>query len=242
MIFGNIKLEDITEFITLFKSKVNFSEEYSYVIRAQFGVPNCSSQAWITCIEYLRQIDGYNYETFSVMYEYYMTRLITHHEKEIVPTYIEDSLESLFLNGAIHASGVHISLEAINTKPSLNKIKDGQSRIINKTMSPKRLEIDVNVFKYVISEMNVPFVAVIYTDKRKMANDYLKIFKHEESDVKDTLHAICIIGYDDDEEVFIFQNSYGKDWHFGGFGKIHYSYIGNITKAIAIEKTCVKSC
>ena len=47
--------------------------------------------------------------------------------------------------------------------------------------------------------------------------------------------------FDNDiEEVFIFQNSYGDNWHYNGFGKIHYSYIINITKAIAINKSCIK--
>ena len=241
MNFDNIRLCDIQEFISEFKHEVNFTKEYQFRIRRQGNFPACSAHAWINCIEYLRQIDGYKYENLSVLYHYYMTRVLSKCEGKIKGLSIESSLESLFENGAIHPTTKVINIDSINERPSGEDIAEAKLRIINKNLSCKVLEIDINVFKYVLSEMGVPFVAVIHTTKDKLQDREPKIFKYTLEDYPDSLHAICIVGYDDEEEVYIFQNSYGPDWHYGGFGKIHYSYISNITKSIALEKSCIKN-
>lgn len=38
-------------------------------------------------------------------------------------------------------------------------------------------------------------------------------------------HAILIIGYDDDTQMFKFKNSWGSEWGQGGYGYISYNYI-----------------
>lgn len=38
-------------------------------------------------------------------------------------------------------------------------------------------------------------------------------------------HAICIMGYDDSEELFKFKNSWGAGWGDKGYGYIKYEYI-----------------
>lgn len=38
-------------------------------------------------------------------------------------------------------------------------------------------------------------------------------------------HAILLVGYDDANEVFLFQNSWGTVWGDDGFGRLHYDYV-----------------
>ena len=242
MIFEDINILDIIDFIPLFKKEVDFSKDYKFKIRAQSIFPNCSIHAWITCIEYLRQIDGYEYENFSILYHYYMTRVLSNCEGKLKGVHIESSLESLFLNGAIISSNSKlINDDTINKRPSKNEINEACKRIINKNIIKKKLQINLNVFKYILSEIGVPFVVVLNTTKDKLHNSDASIFINDVDDILNSLHAICIIGYNDEEQVFIFQNSYGKKWHYNGFGKLHYSYLTNITKAISIERSCIKS-
>jgi C1A family cysteine protease len=40
-------------------------------------------------------------------------------------------------------------------------------------------------------------------------------------------HAIAIVGYDDDEKVFGFRNSYGIKWGLSGYGTLPYNYVLN---------------
>ncbi|MRB60562.1 hypothetical protein GH880_23930 [Bacillus thuringiensis] len=38
-------------------------------------------------------------------------------------------------------------------------------------------------------------------------------------------HAVCIVGYDDEKQVFKFQNSWGPKWGDKGFGYLSYNYM-----------------
>jgi C1A family cysteine protease len=40
-------------------------------------------------------------------------------------------------------------------------------------------------------------------------------------------HAILLVGYDDNRKVYIFRNSWGKDWGDGGYGYLPYAYVHN---------------
>lgn len=239
MKFSDLNFSDIKEFLDFVPNEHNFAKNYKYKIRNQKTLPNCTSHAWVTCIEYLRQIDGFPYENFSVLYQYYMSRRISGYQCQIKGLKIEKSLESLFNDGLLKSSGKEINMNTINTCPSNLEINEAKNQIINGIFCLLNLEINVNVFKYVLSQMYIPIVAVIETDNR-LFNKEPKIFIGD--NVKELNHAICIVGYDDEEQVFIFQNSYGSKWHYNGFGKIHYSFLSNITKAISLDRSCIKSC
>ena len=43
-------------------------------------------------------------------------------------------------------------------------------------------------------------------------------------------HAICIVGYDNDKQVFKFQNPWGPKWGDGGFGYLPYDYMEKYSK------------
>ncbi|CAM3594663.1 hypothetical protein GCM10009865_38520 [Aeromicrobium ponti] len=43
-------------------------------------------------------------------------------------------------------------------------------------------------------------------------------------------HAVCIVGYNNDEQVFKFQNSWGPKWGDGGFGYLPYAYMEDYGK------------
>lgn len=241
MHFDNLSLDDVKDYESHLPNNHDFSKLFSYKIKNQKSIPNCSSHAWITCIEYLRQIDGFQYENFSVIYQYYMSRKISKCECELKGVYIEKSLENILINGVLKSSGNPIDNDTINIKPLDQEILDAQKRIINGIFSIQKLEINVSVFKYVLTQMYVPIVVVIEIDKDKLINKEPIIFKNNDKNELKLIHAVCIVGYDNNEEVFIFQNSYGSKWKYEGFGKIHYSFISSIKNAIALDRSCVKS-
>jgi len=38
-------------------------------------------------------------------------------------------------------------------------------------------------------------------------------------------HAICVMGYDDRQELFKFKNSWGRKWAENGYGYLSYQYM-----------------
>ena len=237
MIIENLKVEDVNNI--LFPKACNFAEKFNYKIRNQYEFLSCTAHAWIVCIEYIRQIDGYQFENLSVVYHYYMSRKLDNNEKKITGMSAKKSLESFFVNGASkEKSEKNWLIEDINAKPESHRIKEARKRVIDNILI-YNVEINVKVFKYILNKMNVPFVVVIKVTTGDIDLTPI-IFKFDEKEVLNDLHTICIVGYNEDEETFIFQNSYGTEWHYGGFGKIHYSYLKNITEGLCINHSCIK--
>ncbi|OMF31940.1 C1 family peptidase [Paenibacillus peoriae] len=76
--------------------------------------------------------------------------------------------------------------------------------------------------------INGPFVAGLPISM----NDWLiKVSKTGRIPMPDNIeslqlgHAICVIGYDDNTQVFKFQNSWGEHWGDKGFGYLPYKYM-----------------
>ena len=64
-------------------------------------------------------------------------------------------------------------------------------------------------------------------------------------------HAICVVGYSDPRQHFIFKNSWGEDWGDDGYGYIPYSYMSmyswdawtsvDVTVPVAAEEVAPES-
>lgn len=236
-----IRAADVIQQVVTFDEFFDLSEQYDFRIRSQGGFPTCSACSVLTCIEYLRQIDGYDYESFSLAYHYYMTRIIDGDEKKIVAVNLESSFKSLIQNGASESLFVPTTDETLNTTPSFELMNIAKRRILDVDIAICKLDIDLNVFKYVLCILQIPFVIAFRTPREKISSKKPCIITKDPDDVNTGYHAVCVVGYDDVEQVLIFQNSYGEKWKYGGFGKLHYSCLTNITHAITLNQTCVKS-
>ena len=41
-------------------------------------------------------------------------------------------------------------------------------------------------------------------------------------------HAICVVGYDDDTQLFKFKNSWSNSWGDNGYGYLPYEFMGMV--------------
>lgn len=48
-------------------------------------------------------------------------------------------------------------------------------------------------------------------------------------------HSILIVGYNDEEKYLVFQNSFGEEWGYNGFGLISYDYITKFRKIYTLK-------
>ncbi len=242
------RVRDISGEFRFLLSNVDLSKQYDYKIRNQSRFPICGACSVLSCIEYLRQVEGYSYESFSIIYHYYMSRTVNKHSESMIKfdnlegVRISSSFKSLILNGVCESTKTIITKEKLNEEPSEETIKYSKSRLLTDDYSIIHdLEININVFKYVLSLLGLPFVISFRTTKAKLQNRDPCIITMDECDINDAYHAVCVVGYDDEEQVIIFQNSYGTSWKYGGFGKLHYSCIVNIVHATTLNRTCVKA-
>lgn len=81
--------------------------------------------------------------------------------------------------------------------------------------------------------VNGPFVAGVKVYDSFLSEDVARIGIVPVPAPEETLqggHAICIVGYDDEKQLFKFKNSWSKNWGDNGYGYLSYEYI---------EKYCI---
>jgi len=108
---------------------------------------------------------------------------------------------------------------------------------------PKRFEQQQHriqgAIKWILAKVGLP-VIITFTVTDKLldrADDNkgdlpLLSEKDLKKDRKD--HAVVIVGYDEDEQMFIFRNSYGAKWGNKGFGRMPYRYTEHTSDAFLL--------
>ncbi|MEM2986954.1 MAG: C1 family peptidase [Nitrososphaerota archaeon] len=104
--------------------------------------------------------------------------------------------------------------------------------------------ISINDMKHSLL-LNGPFVAGVQVFEDWMSNKGEIIKKN--SSMSMGSHAICFVGYNDDERCFVFKNSWGINWGDHGYGKLSYDYVNSycqdawsLTDLIEIVQTAEK--
>ena len=245
-----ITISDLSSFKDLCPTSYLMSDEYEFHIKDQKNTKSCSACAWITCIEYLRQINGLPFQIFSSKYEHKFACLDretlndeTNLTDEKTPTDETNLTDEKTLND--RGTSFNTCVEILMCKGAIlesqedMKFIDGKLRILEGAIL-EILEVNIDLFKIMLSISKSPIVISVYQNQRVLFNSKPQILIENKNNINDCLHAVCLIGYDDKEQVFIYQNSYGPLWHFSGFGKIHYSYINHIRDAQTLNRTCIK--
>lgn len=211
---------DVKPLIKLCSSRHDLSELFHYEIYNQGLTNRCIASATITALEYLRQLDGKEYKKLSVLYEYsHALRILNLEDKDSCITF-RSAIESLSKYGCTY-----------------DGVSDEESGISNFISDTKVYQISVNkdVFRVKLGLDNIPIIVIVSCDHKSFQMPIM-----QGHTIKKISHAICIVGYDDEEETFKFQNSYGEEYGIGGFGKLHYSFLNNVVVAMSFNKSCIK--
>lgn len=210
--------------------KFDLSKIYEFSIFDQGSTMMCVATAVLTAIEYINQLKGNPFKSYSRLYTYFYGRVEYGHPKELRGLKLESAILSLEDYGMVQNQILSDNLDHLNS--------DIDEDIIQKTKHPTNivyyeLEINSELFKRKLL-LHFPIICILRCTLSELSFKK-RIIKHKEKEGKKFSHCVCIVGYDDDEEVFLFQNSQGISWQFDGFGKIAYNGTNKIVKAITIE-------
>ena len=215
-------LEINPEDISLFETprSIRLNEIYQYKIRNQGNNNSCVINATITLIEYIRQMQGLPFVILSTSFLYHFSSKENKTTKNGVKTI--SVIKSLLTHGVCENKRWS-SVFDVNIKPSCEALMEAISRISNTTI--EIIPNSIDVIKYIIGYCKRPIVAVIPLNGDEF------IFNH----------SVVFVGYNDDTETIIFQNSYGEEWGDGGFGEFSYTDINSIVNMFSMDETCIKS-
>lgn len=207
---------------------VELHSKYKYYIYQQRALPCCVVSSFISLNEYLHQVEGNRAVKFSVLYVYYQSRqseieIFNATEEELkYGLHVKSLIDAILDHGIIEQERFpsilpknrHNIPDANVIASALNHRKD--FNIINIQRTPENVKTFI--------DDNKPVIALIFfnndlPDIEKSRN----IIKPDNTVDRDLGHSILITGYCDD--YFIFQNSFGEDWGYNGFGYLSYDYI-----------------
>lgn len=212
------------------KEKINLSELYQYSIFDQGETMMCVATSVLTAIEYLNQVKGNSFKSYSRLYTYFYGRLEYGRPKQLCGLKIESVIASLQDYGMVQDRILNDDLIHLNSDIDENVV---DCKKIPKNIIHHQIELSDEVFKSKIS-LHIPIICILRCTLEELSFSR-RIIKNRVKNGQKFSHCVCIIGYDDVEEVFIFQNSQGKSWQFEGFGKISYNAMNKIVKAVTIE-------
>lgn len=240
---GHIRI--IKDDVSIFDcpKKIRLDHIFDYFIFNQNDLLVCSITAAISLIEYLRQKEGKKCEKFSVGFLYH-NAILENRDIKMAKTV---GLKATSVLNAILKHGICTNDKWHNLnpfiKPTNESVIDALSRI--KHANIEKIDPSIETIRYIIGFCQRPIVAILNLyDKRSFSNletSYNIIHCPEPNQNIEDRHSILLVGYDDDEKVIYFQNSYGKEWGLNGFGRISYDYIPYFGILYSMDESCIKS-
>lgn len=232
-----ISKDDISVFNAPIKRFLN--DEYQYFIFNQHSNLCCSVTALISLIEYLRQKEGKSMEKLSVSFLYHNSLLMEGIMRN-------SSIKTKSVLNAIMSCGVSSqerwsSLNDFHIKPSEDSMKEALSRV--KHCNLEYIESSIETIKYIIGYCGRPIVAIltIYKKDQLHIENSKEVINEPTSDKIYDKHSILLVGYDDLNNELIYQNSFGEEWGYNGFGKINYNYIPYFNLLYSMDESCIKN-
>ena len=178
---------------------------------------NCTSNAVLACDAYWYHTDNWDPST---IFTYYNQHVMEGDDvKEDSGSTVEIALDCVRKLGACNAK-VWPNTKPFSKKPSKAAYKDGLKG--HEVTTYHQVKSLLQIKKAINKGYPVP-AAMTWAFKYVDSNTW--IFRDptkEEIDECDKGHAIVIVGYDDEKQIFEIRNSWGPNWCNGGYAYISY--------------------
>lgn len=181
---------------------------------------NCTSNAVLACDAYYNHNPKGAWEP-STIFTYYIQRVMDgENPKKDCGSSVETGLDAVRKNGACSAT-VWPNSKPYSKKPSKAAYANGlKGKEITTYHQVKSL---LQIKKAIYKGYPVPF-AMLWAFKSIDGNTWIFTSPTKDQiDDAETGHAMVIVGYDDETQLFEVRNSWGPNWGNNGYAYIRYS-------------------
>ncbi|CAF1400041.1 unnamed protein product, partial [Didymodactylos carnosus] len=192
-------------------------------IEQQGDMGSCAAEAIAGAIEYLYKRYAGVHVDVSRLFIYFNAMVIgekTVHLKEETGSSINDAIEGVVRYGVCEEKYWQHKKILVIQRPSIEAYR----RAAEVTIIPLKVEPTIHSMKKCLNN-NLPFVVGFHTsllnvdDIQKVNGGYLR------NAGKDENHAVLVVGYNDNTQLFLVRNSWGEEWGDEGYFVIPYKYL-----------------
>jgi C1A family cysteine protease len=158
----------------------------------------------------------------SALFIYYNERVISDTVNQDSGAELRDGMKAIEKWGICKEDLWKYNIRKFKKKPHKECYDDA---IKNRIVDYKRVPQSLDFLKSCLASDD-PFVFgfMIYDSFQSMRSDGIMHMPHVKENALGG-HAVLAVGYDDDKQVFIIRNSWGKDWGDQGYFYMPYNYI-----------------
>lgn len=202
-------------------SKVDLREHCAGIFdQGQLG--SCTANAICSAIEFDEKKQGKDVIEKSRLFLYYNEREVEGNVGEDSGASIHDGINSVNRVGICEEKYCPYDISKFKEKPSYDAYTNAKKY---KSIDYGFVEKDLTKMKEILAS-GLPFVfgIEVFSSFMKAKNGDIPMPNTNTESVLGG-HALLCCGYDDEKEVFIFENSWGENWGEKGFGTLPYEYL-----------------
>jgi C1A family cysteine protease len=188
-------------------------------VEDQGQVGSCTANALVGAYEYLENRIAENPRDISRLFIYYNERVIENDVRDDNGAMLSDGVKALKKWGACHEDVWPYDETAFANEPAPDAYTEGAEHVVDEAFA---VDVDLHAMRQCLAE-GYPFVFGLLIDD--FEPDEQGRISIPAADAETGGHAMCCVGYSDEDEVFLVRNSWGSDWGDGGYCYVPYAYM-----------------
>lgn len=206
-------------------SKVDLRSKMPPVVQQGY-IGSCTACSSLAMVEFLLRKDyGKRAFSTSILAQYFWTRKLEGNERWDTGAEIRTALKSLNKFGAAHAKFWPYRPQKFAIAPNKPTRQDAKK---HRVVEYRRLNQNLSELKKCIA-MGYPFIFGfwVYESFEGIELDQTGMMPKPDTAKERFLggHAVCCIGYDDNEQAFLIRNSWGTNWALKGHYWMPYELV-----------------
>lgn len=196
--------------------------EWASPVEEQWQLGSCTAQAVVGAYELLTKMHYPDqFVDLSRLFLYYNARKISGDVDEDIGAYISTAIEAVKRYGLCREDLWPYDINKFKVEPNWKSYFDARHRTISNVYE---ITSHDQIIRMLDKRYPVVVGVAVYSGFDRVGNNATVLSMPQRSEEPIGSHAMCIVGYDNEQELFLLRNSFGDDWAEGGYFWVPYAY------------------
>jgi C1A family cysteine protease len=196
--------------------------EWASPVEEQRQLGSCTAQAVVGAYELLLNMHYPDHAVdLSRLFLYYNARMISGDIEEDIGAYVSTAIEAVKTYGLCKEELWPYDADRFKVKPNWRCYHDARKRTVSNV---QEITSHDQIIHMLDQKHPVVVGVAVYSGFDRVENNATILSMPQRSEEPIGSHAMCIVGYDNEQELFLLRNSFGDDWAEGGYFWVPYAY------------------